>query len=313
MAGPTAKGRRRVGVGLAAALLLAAAVGAYLWSRPRPAAPPEIPLADLDPKVAEVLEETRAAILKDPRSGPAWARLGRALLANELHWDLSLVCFREAARLDPTDPRWPYFAGMSLVNLRRPEDALPELRRAVELGDREGEANPAPRLYLAETLLSLEQFEAAETQFREALAAGPQNPRAHFGLGMLAYSRGQWQACRTHLEACLGSPAARKKAAALLATVCGRLGDSAAAARYGDLAARFPKDHYWADRFTDEHWHLARRKRTRYRKVDELEAQGRFADAAEHVAALVADYPDDYVSHIMAGRILAQLGQLPRA
>jgi tetratricopeptide (TPR) repeat protein len=265
---PAARQGRTLVFVLAVLLLLAGAVGAYLWWPSGPAAPPEIPLDGVEPDVARAVRVARAAVVKEPRSAASWGLLGRTLLANEMNTDISLVCFLEAERLDPKDPRWPYFAAGDLLNLGKGAEALPKLRRAVELCAPNDKTQLTARLWLAETLRTLGQLDAAEDQFQKVLAAAPNEPRAHFGLGMLAYERGQWPACRTHLEKCVGSPHARKKACVQLATVCERLGDKQNADRYADLAAHLPNDPGWADPFVAENFRLAKRKRDQDRYVE---------------------------------------------
>ncbi len=310
-----AQKRGRKWLFLAAALLLTAGgLGAYLWSGPRAPEPPEIPLQGVEPELADVVRKARAAVLDDPRSGKAWAHLGRALLANAMHAEICFVCFREAERLDPKNPRWPYFAGGSLLTMGKPEEAVVKLRRAVELCDRLERAPPTPRLLLAETLLSLGQNDAAEGQFREVLnQQTAEDVRAQFGLGLVAAARADWPQCRSHLETCLGSPRVRQKACTQLALVCERLEDRASADRYTKMAADFPKDLGWADPFVAEHARLGRRRQDRYRAVDELQADGRYAEAAEILRQIARERPDDYLPHVLLGRILPQMGQFEAA
>jgi Flp pilus assembly protein TadD len=297
---------------LGALLVLGTGLGAYAWLRSRPAAPPEIPLEGLESEVAEAIEKARAAVLADPRSGAAWGGLGRVLLANDEHPDIALACFEQAERLEPEEPRWPYFCAVLLIGRDGREEAVAKLTRAVDLSEQEG-GYATPRLLRAETLAYLGQAEQAESDFRQVLTGEPHNPRAHFGLGMLAYARGQWKACRRHLEACLGTGEARKKVRAQLAAVCQRLGDRPNADRYAAEAARLPKDFGWLDPFAAEHMQLARRKRFQYRAVEQLEAAGRLAQAAEIVSNLLRRYPDEDLPHLLMGRLLAQAGQLDLA
>jgi tetratricopeptide (TPR) repeat protein len=299
-------------VGLAGLLLVAGAGGA-LWCWTRAPQVPVVPLDGLDREVADVVVAARQDIADNPRSAVAWAHLGRALLANEIELEVSLACFLEAERLDPDNPRWPYLAGGTLLNLGRPDDALPKLERAVALCDRAHENNMTPRLRLAETLAALGQAEAAARQCEQILAADPQNVRAHFDLGMFAAARGDWQQSRAHLLACVGSPQARKRACAQLAADCQRLGDRANADHYAALNKRLPKDFAWGDPYIAEHAALAVRKRDRYRIAEQLEAENKMASAARIVEGLVAKYPDDSLPHLMMGRILPQMGQFERA
>jgi tetratricopeptide (TPR) repeat protein len=298
-------------LGLASFLTAALAGGGiYFWLRPHSV--PEIPLEGQELKVAEKVKEARAAVVKAPRSADEWGQLGRVLLANEISQDIALVCFLEAERLNPDEPRWPYFSA-GLLAVDKPAEALPKLERTLVLAKARADAPFAPRLLLAETLVALGQPEKAIVHFKKVLAAEPNNPRAHFDLGLLAYARGDWQLCRMHLEACLGSPEARKKASVHLATVCERLGDKEAADRYAQLAASAPKDFDWRDPYVAEHWQLAIRNRDRYRAVEQMEAQGQFGYAANILGAMLLDYPDDYRPHLMMGRIQGQMGQLANA
>jgi tetratricopeptide (TPR) repeat protein len=263
--------------------------------------------------VVQVITEKRAAVRDDPRSGEAWGELGRALMVNEIHSDISLACFTEAERLDPKNPRWPYFSGGILaVTLHKPEEAIAKLQRAVELCDR-GDRQGTPRLLLAETLLSLGQLEDAERHFQQVLATDPRNVRAHYGLGLVASARGDWHNCRKQLETCLSSPQAGKKARIHLAAVCERLGDKKSADKYTTEAARLPGDADWMDPFRAEHLQLAKRKMDRYRAVEYLEAAGHFDQAVSILADLVQKYPNDYLPHLMMGRILPQMGKFQPA
>jgi tetratricopeptide (TPR) repeat protein len=302
-------------LGLTALLLLAviAAGGAYFRLHASPAVP-EVPLAGQDREVVEKVKVAREAVIRTPRSANAWGHLGRVLLANEIYLDIALVCFLQAERLDPDEPRWPYFSGGLLAGEQgKPEEGLPKLERAVLLAEGSLEPTFAPRLWLAETLVSLGRYEQAAGHFTKVLAAEPNNPRAHFGLGLLAYSRGEWEQCRSHMEACLGSPEARKKACVQLATVCEQLQDKEAADKYAKLAAHAPKDFDWRDPYVAQHLNLAVRARDRYRAVENLEAQGQLGNAASILEIMISEYKDDYRPHLMMGRIQGQMGQFQSA
>jgi tetratricopeptide (TPR) repeat protein len=299
-------------IGLGALLLVASVASPFVWMFLRPPAPPEVTTEGLDAEVAEVVSAARAGVVGNQRSAAAWGYLGRALLANETYPETSLLCFLEAERLDPDNPRWPYLAGLGLLNLSRQSDAVPKLERAVVLCDRSDEKNAAPRLRLAETLVALGQDEAAEAHVQNVLSTDAQNLRARYDLGMLASFRGDWEQARAHFLTCVGSPQARKKACAQLAAICERLSDKANADHYASLAARLPKDFNWSDPFVAEHAHLSVRKRDRYRLVEQMEAEGQFAAAAQVLTKLVERYPDDYLPHLMMGRILPQMGEFDR-
>ncbi len=179
---PLRRGRFWVGVGL---LLFAGAATAvagwwFLGRPPAPPTPPEAKGGQLDPAIAEAVRAARERVLKEPRSAQAWGDLGEVFLANELE-DESRPCFAEAERLDPRNPRWPYFQAGPLLNRGDLESALPLLRRAAELCPADDDdAAAAIRLRLAEALLVLGRQDEAETQIEFALGRQPNDPRALF-------------------------------------------------------------------------------------------------------------------------------------
>src|SRR5260370_25866782 len=140
----------------------------YRPSAPLPPTPPEAKGDMLEPAVVSAVEVIRENVLKDPNSARAWGDLGEVFLANELEEESS-VCFAEAERLDPSNPRRPYFRAGPLLNRGEREAALTFLVRSVERYEAEGEAATAPRLRLAETLLFLGRLDEAEAHIRHAL------------------------------------------------------------------------------------------------------------------------------------------------
>src|SRR5271163_2574002 len=79
-------------------------------SKSTPTSPPEIPSGVVDVEVREALAKARQRVIDDPHSDEAWGDLGLFFRAHRIHPE-SLACFSEAARLDPTSPRWPYLMG----------------------------------------------------------------------------------------------------------------------------------------------------------------------------------------------------------
>jgi tetratricopeptide (TPR) repeat protein len=193
-------------------------------------------LVGADPAVIAAIESAQAAVRRVPQAADAWGRLGMVLAAHSFYPE-SIVCFAEAQRLDPGEPRWPYFQG-AMLTLSDRDAALIPLRRAVGL------CEPrilAPRLRLADVLLGQGQVHEADELYREVLAREPENPQAHLGLGRLAYQRNDWPGSLTHLDQAIQSPLTRKAAHTLLAEVHQRRGDRAAAERQQRLAGDLPE------------------------------------------------------------------------
>ena len=294
---------------LVAALVSLSAAGLGAWWWLQPPAPPQFPLEKVDPEIGAAIREAREQVRRNPASASAWGHLGSVLLVNRIFLEEALGCFAEAEKRDAADPRLPFFRGKILADLGRMHEARAPLQRAAELCAQGRESNPAPRLLLAEILLTSEQFDLALAQFDKALEQDPNNPQAQWGLGRLAFAREDWPACKRYLEACLASPNARKKAAAQLAAVCRRLEDEDGAAKFANLAARLPRDVDWLDSFTAEILYLSRRKENRYSLVLWLEASGRYPEAIQALESLAAEYPRDYLPHTMLGVILPKAGK----
>jgi predicted Zn-dependent protease len=105
------------------------------------------------------------------------------------------------------------FAGLRLgifeadLALHRPGSVL----AALEEGRRIGDYPPQAHYYLGEAwrLRGKEgDAEKAEAAYRESLAKAPEFALAHYGLGLLAYKRGQWQAAQEGFAGFLASEAA---------------------------------------------------------------------------------------------------------
>jgi tetratricopeptide (TPR) repeat protein len=277
------RGRRRWLWLSVAALLLACGLAGVWWRhRSGASAPvdPPMPEGIEDAEVRQAIEQARRKVLDNPRSADAWGRLGMTLLAQLFDREADR-CFAEAARLNPNDARWPY--GRGRIALKRdPDNALPFLRQALNAA-----ANAAPeqvsdyRLPLAAALLERGELDEAEQLFREERRRQASNPRAAFGLGLIAVQRGDTRSAVEFLTAARASRFAHKLATAQLAALARREGDHAAADRYEKEVAHLPNDPPWPDPFLDHVMQLRVGQKRFEREVDELERQHRYAEAAD--------------------------------
>jgi tetratricopeptide (TPR) repeat protein len=301
--------RRRIIAWTAAFLILGTAGGVYWWThRPPPApTPPSVPENKADPEVVAVVEKVREEVLREPRSSRAWGRLGQAFLANDMEKESS-ICFAEAERLDPANPRWLYYQGGILINQGKPDAALPFFQKAVERGEATASDNLVPRLMAAEALLTLGRLDEAEEQFRNVLMRQDSEIRAHYGLALVYAARADWKRSRTHLLRCAGDPFAQQKACVQLAAVCLRLGDEAEAEKFRRLANLLPMDRDWLDPFATEYLPWAVKKRMRYRHAESLEAAGNLAQAMEVLRPMIAEYPNDYLPRVTLAKLVGRMG-----
>jgi tetratricopeptide (TPR) repeat protein len=275
---PSAPSRwpRRRWVVLRLALLLAGAAGGWWWwQRVEPPMPADV----RDPEVRHAIEAARRKVLAERRSAAAWGDLGILLLAH-LCTSEADFSFAEAARLDPADPRWPYYRG--LIALKRdPDRALPFLRQALAVGAASPTYQSILRLKLAEALLDRGELDEAGSLFREERGRDPNSARAALGLGLIAGARGDHRAAIDFLLAARVSPFARKTATQQLAAAARGLGDDRAAAAYDQEAADLPNDPPWPDPLAAAAAQAEVGHRGRREDVEQLEQEERYAEAAD--------------------------------
>jgi tetratricopeptide (TPR) repeat protein len=288
----------------------AAGVGGVLWFRSRTTVPPP-PVVDtegVDPAVAKLIEKSREAVLQAPRSASAWGRLG-IVLGTFLFSTEALTCLAEAERLDPNEPRWPYFEAIVLT-LRNPEEAIPKLRRAVELC---GQTRDEPRLRLSETLLAQGYLDEAKANFQHLVEHDPTNPHAQLGLGRIALEQGRLDDSLPYLERAAADPRTRRRACLALAQVCERRGDEAEAARYREKLDRLPPDPPWPDPYVAEAQQLHVGQRGRIKQANQLLKQGSAREALTMLSDVVRDYPNSEEAWFSLGQALMRVGDNPGA
>jgi tetratricopeptide (TPR) repeat protein len=288
---------------LALLLVAAGGVGGWLWWRGPTPALPEISLQESEPAVAQAIEAAREEVQRQPRSGAAWGKLGQVLLAHDLA-DPAVTCFIHAERFDPDNPRWPYLRAL-ILQFHDPEAAVPALRRAAELCDISDKDNLTPRLRLGETLLQLGRAEEARAEFEMARARVPGNARALYGLGLAAAALGDLEEARGHLQACSGSPQTQQKAAAELAKVFMRQGDTEGAARAERQSRKLPPDRDWPDLYAAQTATLKVSRQDQFRRAKELVLRGNRAEGIALLRRLVDEKPDSH-AYLELGLALAK-------
>jgi cytochrome c-type biogenesis protein CcmH/NrfG len=297
---------RRVLVVLAvlAGLGLAVVAGVWWLRRDRPAAPPVVDLTGADPEVASLVESAREKVLANPRSAASWGHLGMVLRAHGFA-DESSLCFQQAERLDPTEPRWPYYRGLTLV-LTDPGEGLPCLRRAVELM---GDSPVEPRFRLVEVLLEQGELDEAGHHLERALEHAPGHPRGQLLKARLAFARKDWKAVLATVEPCRNDVHARRQAHLLAAEAWQRLGKGPRAEKLLAQAGRLPPDISWSDPLVEEVDSLVVGVRARLVQASVLERQGRIDEAVRLLQEVVQEQPREVSAWVMLGQMHAQQKQ----
>jgi tetratricopeptide (TPR) repeat protein len=268
-------------------LVVLAGVAWYGWCWYTRPSPPELPAGISDGRVAKAIEEARQQVLEERDSGESWGRLGMVLQVHG-YTVPAVVCYTRAQRLDPDEPRWPYYHGLILLR-ENAGAAIDLLRRAAEFCP---DSLPGPRLRVAELLLEQGYYGEAESYLRQALGRDPADPRAHLGLGRLAQLRGDWEESVRHLERSALSPFAQKASFILLVAAYERLGQKKQAAEALRRANSLADDPPWSDPLVEQLEPLGVSREMRLLRANRLLQLGRVGEAIGVLRAAVRDHPD---------------------
>ncbi len=157
----------------------------------------EVPRPDLsgtEPQVRAALERAQRELVDDLRSSTSWGEYGMLLEAHQ-HREEAARAYREAARLDPAEFRWPYFLG-ALIDFSDPAQAVDWLKRALDI-----DAAYAPAwVRYGESLEKLGRDEEAQEAFERAIRLDDTDALAHLGLGRMMLRSGNTAGAVTELE-----------------------------------------------------------------------------------------------------------------
>jgi tetratricopeptide (TPR) repeat protein len=203
--------------------LLIGAIAATLgwWiARPQPLEPPRIEaLGSMDPEVAALLRELRAAIEQDRSSANAWGRFAMGCEANGFV-GAARAAYETAFHLAPDEPRWAYRLALVTSRLGEHESALATLTRVNELAPDYGPAWCRRGLWL----LDRADAAGAEQAFNRALALDANDPAASIGLARVHLQRREHNRAAVVLEGVLERQPGDRYALQLLGTAYRRLG-----------------------------------------------------------------------------------------
>jgi tetratricopeptide (TPR) repeat protein len=209
------------------------------------------------------------------------------------------TCLVEAARLDPTNPRWPYFHGLSLFP-EATSEGLDQLRRAVEL---HADQDSSARNRLATILAELGEYREADAHFDRVLQRWPDDPAAVLGKGKIAFARGQLPESLQCLKRAASDPHTTKAALQLMATLQQRLGDTDAAQQTLQRLADQPDDQLLPDPFVEEASAMRTGRNAWLDYATKLYRRGQLAEARQIVDRAVKVYPESPDFWILLGRI----------
>lgn len=293
---------------LVGGLLVLAGLGAFQYWRVTAPPPPVVDVTGFDREIVSAIFQARKSVLSSPRSAKARGHMGMVLLAHEVRAP-ARTCFAQAAAFAPRDPRWPYLMGLAQL-VDNPMAAVTNLQRAARLFP---ETESAPRLKLADTLLSLGRLEEAEAQYRSVWEREPNSAAAGLGLGKVANARDRAAEAADFLAVARENPSTRKAAHRLLVSVHQKLGHTNQAEQLVKVLEGLPNDVAWPDRFMDEVEELKTGEKAWTDRGDDWIKIGRVAEAAELLEKAVRTYPKSDRAMFFLGRARLRLGDVAGA
>ena len=290
---------RRFRIVFGVVTLVIVTVLGYLWyqGRERDHSVPILDLEGLEPAVGGLIQDRLDHARDNPRSARSWGILGSVLRAYNFN-SPAIQCLDEAERLDPTNPRWPYFLSLLRINQTR-EKALANLRRAVELCGNDPEM---PRLRLARHYAEAGEWAKADVEVRELLKAQPQFGPAILLSARHAGSRGDLNDAIALAKESSQDPRSARASAIYLTSLYARQGDTNAARALANRISSLPPDEAVADPFEAEVAVLREDPRVLTEQTHSLLASGRLEEAELNIQRLATEHADYSETWLLAGR-----------
>jgi predicted Zn-dependent protease len=235
-----------VGFGIFGAALVAAVAAAYIRAAmTRPPVPNVADLGPLAPEVRPLMEEALAALRQDRRDGARWARFGMICEANGFH-AAAPNAYRQATIVQPSEAKWWYRLAFAEARTAQFDDAIRDIRRAIDLLPSYGPAQWRLGLWL----LDRNDTDAAERAFTRARDADPRSMAPGIGLARVYLQRGDDQRALDILKQTLSRHPNDRYAMQLLGRAYRRIGQ-VNEAEFAQALSSEPEP-AWADPWTEE-------------------------------------------------------------
>jgi tetratricopeptide (TPR) repeat protein len=295
---PRSSHRRFAAIGLVAAALLAAG-GVAMYRMPRsraPVPPTRASLGSLAPEIEDIVRQARESVAQDPRDGVRWGRFGMVCEANGLV-GAARDGYANATQLQPSEAKWWFHLAAVEARMGRIDDAVRNMRRAIEI-------NPAfapAQWRLGLWLLDQNQLEGAEHAFGRATETDASDRAGWVGLARVYLQRGDTARAAGLLERLVASGPSEPYTMQLLGTAYRRLGRADEAASAQGIGAR--GEAQWSDPWTDEMLSFRRGYAALLRDATAYVVAGQLPAAIRILEQLRIDKPNDTV-------LMAHLGQV---
>ena len=261
-----------------------------------PAPPALADLGPLAPEIADIVRQARESVTQNPRDGARWGRFGMVCDANGLT-GAARHAYASAAALQPSEAKWPFHLAVIESRLGRTDDAVRDMRRAID-------SNPqyAPAYWrLGSWLLDENRSGEAERAFGRATEIDAADRAGWIGLARVYLQRGENERAAGLLERLVAAAPAEGYTLQLLGTAYRQLGRTEEAASASQVGAKSAPQ--WSDPWTDEMLAFRRGYAALLKDATAYIVEGRFPQAIGILETLGRDKPDDLV-------LMAHLGQV---
>jgi len=292
---------------IVAASIAICAIGAFDYCRMPPPGRITVDCSQSSPAIVEAIEAAQEKVRMAPRSAAAWGELGMLLRANDFDMD-SLKAFEVAERLDPSDGRWPYLRGLTLV-LIDANSGIAALRIAVAISPPE---RIEPALRLADVLLERGELDDASRVIEPIVVRSRNEPHAGWLQSRIAAERGDWETVLAITERLREQLGVRKRAAMLRAEALRKLGREGAEIEVR-RAAELPEDEAISDPYVREVENMKISPDNDLRIASELLERGKADEAAAKVELATIRFPNVPSVRIFQGKLLIQTGRTKAA
>jgi tetratricopeptide (TPR) repeat protein len=273
------------------------------------AAVPEIDTAELEPRVAELLRNTRQAILDDPTSAEAWYTFGSAADSHRLY-EYVVPAYRGAVALEPETFQYVYNLAVALES--DPRGADESLVRLTEASALDPDYAPV-WLRLGDALSRQGRNAEARDAYERALALDADQDRARRGLGQTLLASGEIQDAVDVLEETARRHPEDGPTAAVLAQAYGRLGERERAAAAAQRAREHEDILVYRDPVRGKALSLGVSSYVCEERADRLVTEGKYREAVRNLMIVVEVRPGDPQARYKLGYAAHHAGRLELA
>lgn len=259
-------------------------------------------LGTIAPEVADAARQSLDSLAHDPRDADRWGRFGMVCEANGIV-GAARDAYAAATSIQGADARWWYRLAFVQARSGRLDDAIQNVRRAIEL-------NPAyapAHMRLGLWLLDRDDTDGAERAFTKAGEIDRSDVSPAVGLARVYLQRLQNQQAVDVLERALARTPGDRYAMQLLGTSYRRLG-RVDEAEYA-LAVGLTGEPVWTDPWTDEMLQYRRGFAVRLKDATQYFVAGQMPQAIALLQQLRQEKPDDIALLNHLGEVYVAAGR----